>query len=165
MQRLRATHDCSTLTKLHAGHRLCRLRAAPGASAATATFSTSTFTFSTATSAATATTATAATAALAKPTSATTSTITSVAPLDSIQLHQYVRACLRRVLSRWRPWLAVTDLHGDLLLRLGWQLRRWRTGCRVDVLQPRHRLLGLRLSNLVHGHVHELLRRRFRLGW
>ena len=110
LQRLRPTHDCTPITKLHAGHRLCRLRAAPGASAATATFSTSTFTFSTATSAATATTATAATAALAKPTSAPTSAIASVAPLDDIQLHQYVRVCLRRLLSRWWARLAVVVL-------------------------------------------------------
>ena len=34
----------------------------------------------------------------------------------------------------------------------------------MDVLQPRHRLLGLRLSNLVHGHVLWQLR-QFCLGW
>ena len=104
---------------MHAGHRLRRLRPAPGAPAASATFSTSTFTFSTATSAATATTATAATAALAKPTSAPTSAITSVAPLDDLQLHQYMRVCLRRLLSRWWARRAVVVLHfRHRLLRL-----------------------------------------------
>ena len=164
MQRLWATHDCTPITKLHAGHRLCRLRPAPGAPAASAPFSIATSVATTATTAAAATTAT---ATLAKPTSATTSTITSVAPLDIIQLHQYVRACLRRHLSRWWPRLAVTDVHGDLHLRLGWLLRRWRTRWSLSewlrsvfVLQPRHRLQGLRLSNHMHGHVLQL-----RLGW
>ena len=104
---------------MHAGHRLRRLRPAPGAPAASATFATSPFTFSTATSAATATTATAATAALAKPTSAPASAITSVAPLDDLQLHQYVRVCLRRLLSRWWARRAVVVLHfRHRLLRL-----------------------------------------------
>ena len=161
MHRLRTTHD--SIPNLRAGHRLCRLRPAPGAPAASAPFSIATSIATTTTSAAAATTAT---ATLAKPTSATTSTITSVAPLDNIQLHQYVRACLRRHLSRWWPRLAVTHLYGDLHLRLGWLLRRWRTRwclsewLSVFVLQPRHRLQGLRLSNHMHGHVQLL-----RLGW
>ena len=92
---------------MHAGHRLCRLRTAPGAPAASAPFSIATSIATTTTSAAAATTAT---ATLAKPTSATTSTVTSVAPVDNIQLHQCVRVCLRWVLSRWWPRLAVTVL-------------------------------------------------------
>ena len=107
MQRLRPTHDWTPIATVHAGYRLCRLRTAPGAPASSAPFSIAT---STAPSAATATTAAAATATLAKPTSATTSTITSVAPVDNIQMHQYVRVCLRWVLSRWWPRLAVTVL-------------------------------------------------------
>jgi len=105
----RRVPGASTST-MHAGHRLRRLRPAPGAPAASATFSPSPFTFSTTAFAATATTATAATAALAKPTSAPTSAIASVAPLDDIQLHQYVRVCLRRLLSRWRARRAVVVL-------------------------------------------------------
>ena len=107
MQRLRPTHDWTPIATVHAGHRLCRLRTAPGAPASSAPFSIAT---STATSASQSTTTTAATTPLAKPTSATTSTITSVAPVDNIQLHQCVRVCLRWVLSRWWPRLAVTVL-------------------------------------------------------
>jgi hypothetical protein len=81
-------------------------------------------------SAAAATTATAATATLAKPTSATTSAITSVAPLDDIQLHQYVRVCLRRLLSRWWPRLTVSDL----LFR--YRLLRLSPSCSVPAAVP-----------------------------
>ena len=44
-------------------------------------------------------------------------------------------------------------MHGHVqLLRLGWQLRRWRARIRAVVLQPRHRLHGLRLSRLLARH-------------
>ena len=127
MQRLRATHECTPNSNLHARHRLCRLRPAPGAPAASAPFSIAT---STAPSAATATTAAAATAALAKPTSATTSTITSVAPLDDIHLHQYVRVCLRRLLSRWWPRLTV------VVLFFRYRLLRLSPSCSVPAAVP-----------------------------
>ena len=115
---------------MHAGHRLHRLRPAPGAPAASATFSTSTFTFPAATSASTATTFSASTATLAKPTSAPTSTITSVAPLDDIQLHQYMRVCLRRLLSRWWARRAV------VILLFRHRLLRLPPACSVSAAVP-----------------------------
>ena len=122
----RRVPGASTST-MHAGHRLRRLRPAPGAPAASAPFSIAT---STAPSAATATTAAAATATLAKPSTAPSSAITSVAPLDDIQLHQYVRVCLRRLLSRWWPRLTVSDL----LFR--YRLLRLSPSCSVPAAVP-----------------------------
>ena len=40
------------------------------------------------------------------------------------------------------------DLHGDVLLHLGWSLRRWRTRSRIFGVQHRHRLHRLRPSNV-----------------
>ena len=40
------------------------------------------------------------------------------------------------------------DLHGDVLLHLGWCVRRWWTRCRIFGVQHRHRLHRLRPSNV-----------------
>ena len=62
----------------------------------------------------------------------------------------WVRASARRrALPHPDGWLRQrADLHGDVQLRLGWRLRRWRSRRRIFGLHPRHRLYRLRPSNV-----------------